>query len=457
MRSYRLIPFLTLGAFVFLGSNCPDHDLGDTSDTAAGDADTDTDSDADTDTDADTDPPQGFNATIQGTVQVILYTLDIDGEYVYISWNEAYSDVFIFGNNFVTAYNTDGKTGDEVYYDEYVIDSPSTTGDPYELQVDTESESVRVYAANDYWGDRIIGTGDPIGNYPDVITDPDPEDPDNTIVGVDITILIPYWDGSGGGGCGGDGGGNGDGTSTIEGDIIITTSYAGGDAAAMLLDTDNEGPYYSTWVTPEPSGGGAEAAYVLDTCSSYGHMNLVGVWDSNFNGLGDPLDKWGTYISETDVDGNPIDVTAGLEDADIQIPFGFDGLELTPFVRVYGELSYNEGSTFDDLPAGTQVYVAALKYHPDTDIYTSDLQNAYDYEVFSSDDLAGVTTIDYELVVPANGIIYLWAYADMDNDGLLNEDGEAVGTGSDDENGRLPTGSQAQNINIDLRIVESGE
>jgi hypothetical protein len=460
MRAHRLIPFFSLSAFMLLGANCPggggtDTEVdtgglgGDDGDGGSDDGGSDDGGSDEGGDDTGVVTPGGFSAKIQGTVQVLLYTLDEDGEYTYISWADAYNDVFIFGDIFVAAFTANEETGEETYYDDYVIVAPSTSGDAYELEVSTaETFSVRVMAANDYWGDKIIGTSDPIGNYPDEITDPDPEDPNNVINGIDVSILIPYWDGTSGGGCGESN------YTYLSGDIVITTSYAGGDAAAMVLNTANEGPYHSTWITPEPDGGGASGEYGMYSCTSYGEMNLVGAWDSNYNGLADPAgDQWGVYISDTDIDGNPVDLSAGdMSGLDIQIPFGFDGLDLTPFVRFYGEVSYD-----DTLPSGTQVYVAALKYRPNSDIYVSDLADGYDYEAFDASAVSAGSPWAYSLVVPANTITYLWAYADTDNDGVINEAAEPVRSGGDEENGRLPTGEESQEYNLELVVVDESD
>ena len=451
MRADRALTLLSLTALPLIALHCPppggggDDTSGDTGplvedDTGPGGGDD------------SGEACTGFHGTITGNLQVQLYTLDSDGEYVFISWADAYNDVFIFGDAIMFAYTPGGDDGTatETYYDEYVINSPSTTGDSYELSVDDDGvDTVRVFGALDYWGDKIIGTGDPVGNYPDEIADPDPCSPDTVVSGVDVTILIPYWDGSSSG-CGGSGGGNGNGSTTIDGTIIITTAYAGGDAAAMVLDTSDNGPYYSTIETPTPVGGGAEADYSLTVCSSLGQANLVGAHDANFNGLFDPAgDQWGVYAPETDVNGNPIDLSENHTDADIQIPFGFDGLDLTPFVRIYGNVWTDES-----LPSGTQVYAAALKYRPNTDIYTSDLADGYDYEVFDSAAVAAGDPWAYSHVVPGDTIAYVWAYADTDNDGAINEDGEPVGAYGDENTGRLPTGGQSHNVDLELRVVE---
>ncbi len=76
--------------------------------------------------------------------------------------------------------------------------------------------------------------------------------------------------------------------------MIVTTSYAGGDASVMLLDTEGNGPYNSSWSVLEESGGGAAGPYSMTFCDNPSQMNLVGAYDSNFNGIIDPAgDTWG--------------------------------------------------------------------------------------------------------------------------------------------------------------------
>ena len=400
--------------------------------------------------------PDGFHAIIKGTVTVEMYTLDEHGEYIYISWEDAYDGEFIFGSNFVTAYTIDDEKLD--YHTQTVISNPSSNGNSYELEVHSESAStVRVYAANDYWSDFIIGSGDPVGNYPDDISDPDPEDYYNVINGIDISVLVPYWDGSGSSssgyyGYGGGGAGEScsdDETWTLLGDVTYTRSYAGGDAVVMLLDLENQGPYHYTWSTLSPNGGGAAGEYNMPFCNNYSEMNLVGAHDSNYNGLIDPAgDLWGVYVNDG-IEANPIALQQEVTEADIQIPYGdYDGLDLTPFVRISGNVN-----TLVDLPKTTAVYVGALKYRPTSDTSVSDLASGYDYEAFSPSEVqAG--GLQYEMIVPANTVTYLWAYADVDNDGRINEAGEPVSSAGDDENGRVATGENSWTYDFDLNVVE---
>ena len=399
----------------------------------------------------------GFHAIIQGTVTVSLYTLDQDGEYIYIDW-DAYNNSYPFGSNFVAAYYA--EDGREVYVDQSSISQPSIDGDKYELEIHEDDVSgIRVFAASDYWDDGIVGTADPVGNYPDVIYDPDTNDDYNIITGVDISILVPYWDGSTGdfgwgygSGYGGDNGGSwGDSCNVgvLTGEVIITASYAGGDAAAMLLDTEGNGPYNSVWTTLEESGGGAAGPYSMTFCDEPSQMNLVGAYDSNFNGIIDPAgDTWGVFVSEG-LSANPVELSAATIEADIQIPYGdYDGLDLTPFVRISGTVN-----TLVELPDTTSVYVGALKFRPTSDTNVSDLASGYDYEAFNPSKVQ-YDNLEYELIVPANTVTYLWAYADIDNDGRINEAGEPVSSAGDDENGRVATGESSWTYDFDLNIVE---
>jgi len=399
----------------------------------------------------------GFHAIIQGTVTISLYTIDEDGEYIYSDW-DSYNGQYPFGPNFVAAYYA--EDGREIYVDQVSITNPSIDGDKFEFEIHEDDVSgIRVYAASDYWDDGIVGTADPIGNYPDVIYDPDTSDDYNIITGVDINILVPYWDGSTGGTGWGDGSGYGyyDGGSwdtscnvgVLTGEVIITTSYAGGDASAMLLDTEGNGPYNSVWTTLNESGGGAVGDYSMTFCDDPSQMNLVGAYDSNFNGIIDPAgDTWGVFVSEG-LSGNPVELYPGTIEADIQIPYGdYDGLDLTPFVRISGVVN-----TLVELPETTSIYIGALKYRPTSDVNVSDLADGYDYEAFNPSEVQS-DELEYEMIVPANTVTYLWAYADVDNDGRINEAGEPVSSAGDDENGRMSTGDSSWNYDFDLNIVE---
>ena len=431
MRTYKILPVLALGAFALVGLNCPPP--GGTGD------DTGSDTGA-TGTDDTGGVVGGFDGTVTGDVKVQLYDIDADGEYVYKDWS-VWDGNFPLGGLWVYAFNTDEATGDETYYANQSVLTPSVDGDTYSMTFTAAAANVRVGAQLDFYADGVMGTSDPVGIYPDVVSVTD----GSTAAGVDITILT-YWNNStGGGGCGGSGGGNGDGSSTISGDIIITEAYAAGDAVAMLFQ-DGAGPYGNAMdvITPEPSGGGAEGAYAFDVCASWGELDLAGVWDSNFNSVFDADDKAGPYISEPDVDGNPVDVSMNLEEHDIQIPLGDYSIDIVPFVNLSGTITHADGAF-----SGGTVTVGALKYKPDGEFSVDDIADAaYDFQNF--DTSTGETSLDYSVDVPSNTIVYLLAWDNEDGDGLINESDEAVGSGSSSSNGRLPTGSSSQVIDINL-------
>ncbi|MFT5686795.1 MAG: hypothetical protein ACI8RZ_007752, partial [Myxococcota bacterium] len=407
-----------------------------------GDVDTDDTSDTDTEDTSDTDdtdePEEPVQATTEGVVRVQLYTEDEDGERTYISWSDAYKSAYPFGSIFLTSY-TEGKSGDIDYHGSTVIsasDVTPDTGNQYSITVNlTEEGTVNLYAAVDYWADGIIGTDEPIGVYPDeveIIADEDVE-------GLDITILVPYHDFS----STGSGGGSGCDDVSITGDIDLTRDYSGGRAVAMLVDNAGNGPYDWGWSELSATDDGATGTYSIATCEDYGSLQLRGAWDSNGNDLIDPADVWGSYANDDGVDANPISIGSNdLPGYDILIPLGSGGLSVIPYSRLSGTLDVG-GGDFGDLPKDTDaVYVVALKYRPTTGISLATLyEQAYDIQEFEPADFAGQSSIDWSLSVPSNSIIYLWAYSDSGNIGTVNESGEFIASGGDDDNGKMVTSS----------------
>ncbi len=465
MRKLLLLPLFCLASLPLMGTNCSGGGFKVVVDDSGDDIWDTGDRDV---------PGEGFHATISGTVRVILYSTDENGDYVYKDWS-VHGNQWPYGPLWVFAFNSDESTGFEDYYQNQVISSPSPEGNEYSFEVrNADISSLNIGAQLDYWGDGVMATWDPIGIYADPIEVSDGSE----VQGVDITILA-YWNpGSGGGGNSGWGwgggasgnsgaycpydcydengngyGGNENGTTTISGDVVITYAYAGGDAAAMIMNTDGSGPLTSRRVTPEPNGSGASAPYAITGWVGHGQKNLMGCHDSNYNGIIDSADNCGAYVSSPGVNGNPVDFASSENiEADIEIPLDNVQIDLVPFVRVHGSLSASSGD-FADYPAGTQIYVAAMKFRPASDISIADLvARSYEYETWSTADLAGQGSVEYELPVPANTIIYLMAYADLGGNGVVNESDEPVASGSQDNNGRLPTGSRAQQVDLDLEV-----
>ncbi len=400
------------------------------------------------------------DGTITGAVQVELYSYDDAGELVWEEWEPLYGDDFPFGSIFVAAYRLDEEAMSMSYLDQYVIRSPDPDGNTYELQVDpAEAEQVRVYALLDYWADGILASNEPMGIWPEVIDVESGLEVDD----VDIDIPAPYYDfGTGGGGGGppggvGGGGGGGDWDPadyvTITGDGLITEPYAGGSAMALLYDSAGDGPYYADAFTPTKTDEGAEGEYEIWVPKNWGSGILLGAWDSNFNGLIDPADEWGSYVDETGVSLNPVPVLEeDITDATLMIPDGLSSNpSAVPFVVLAGQVAIQGG--FDAVSSGT-VYVMASKYKPDIDLSASDIPAiAYDYTVWTGADLTG-DALDFTLIAPADTLVYLWAYLDADNDGIVNEPGEAVASYGSDPSGRLTTGDSSHTgLALGLRQV----
>jgi hypothetical protein len=102
------------------------------------------------------------------------------------------------------------------------------------------------------------------------------------------------------------------------------------------------------------------------------------------------------------------------------------GIDIVPFVRLSGAVSWGDG-TFDDLlakhPAASVVAVAA-KYRPEGDFDSSELPDQYDWEVWGPAELAGQSSLPFMLLAPAETTLFLWASCDLNSDGIINGHGE---------------------------------
>ena len=394
----------------------------------------------------DDNPFVEMEGSISGTIDIQLYALGEDGERESISWAEAYSGVFPFGKIFVGAYYEDPVSGDYKYVGYDIIENPQPSGNAYSIDLAmTESQELRVFGVLDYYIDDITGTDEPIGGYNRSIIFEDGLSESN----VNFSILSPLHEERPP--C--------DNGRSIEitGEANITGTYNGGDVAVMLMKPGNIGPIHHTVTTPEVLGGGASGAYRIEACEASGYMILKGIWDYNLNGMFDPMDRYGPYVSQPNESGNPISIAySNLANYEIQIPLGDgSGLKLVPFVNLLGSIRPASG-TFDELaPQGT-LYVAALKYRPNGELSVATVENnSYDIQVFQPSDLVGQSSVDWKLTVPSETIAYLWAYIDVESNGMLNEAGEPIASGGQDDNGKFPTGSQStENINMILATME---
>jgi hypothetical protein len=413
-------------------------------------------------------------ASIAGSVSVQLYIENDDGEREFVSAEEAYGSDFPFGAIWVGAY-TSNESGVETYYGTDTISYPSTTGDNYYIPIEMESSrELMVYAVMDYWQDGIINPDDPIGIWADEIL----IEQDTNATDINITILVEYLDfgtggsgGGGGGGAGPGGGADGDdwgdfgqwggGTGCsdiyISGQVVINEFVpVGADGIIMMTDTAGTSMIDASWFETIATEDGASGNYGFETCDDLGQTNLIGAVDSDANLLIDPNDSWGAYVNADGEDGNPINIDDyDLEEMEVQIPLGDgSGLNIVPFVQLTGTVSVQDGA-FDDLPAGSTIYAAALKYRPNNDLTVTSLESiAYDYDEFEWADLTGETIKDWRLAVPSNTIVYLWAYVDEDIDGIVNESGEAVASGGSDDAGSLAVTTINSDHTLELSYSE---
>ncbi len=397
---------------------------GDTAIPTLGETTTESPTEETTETTETTD--DALHGSISGEVTVQLYTTGDDGEREELSWEDSEYTSYPFGTIFVASY-TINSNGRVEYAGTDVLTDPSIDPNPYEISAELDEESeLYVYAVVDWWPvDGVVGSTEPTGVYPQALDFSDGINHDE----IDIEILAPVY-GSGGGGT----------YINISGTNTITGAYEGGSVATMVVSTSGAGPYYTGSSSPEPTETGAVSSHSFSCYANLGEVKVVAAWDSNLNGMYDPDDAWGVHVSEPGVEADPIIIAdADLTDIDTEIPFGdAPGVSVVPFVRVSGTVQF-EGGSFDDLAEGSEVYVAALKYRPTYELDINDSDQLYDVDKWEWPDLTGQTSMDYSLTVPANSVFYLWAYADEDGDGIINESGEPVASGGEDENGKVAT------------------
>jgi len=356
------------------------------------------------------------------------------------------------------------------------VTRPRTDGDYYRLKIDPAAAAeVNLFATLDVRSDGIVGSAEPIGIHPDTIqVEAYVENTDANLV-----ILVD-WDRWGPGGWGWqDVGGyvpprdtDGDGDIdeddggcdlvSVAGEVRITVPYEGGNGMVMLLDKNGGGPYQMDEFSPVPDGVGGTAEYNMGVCAWAGDMKIVAAYDSNGNGLIDPDDLWGAHVSEEGVDGNPVTIEDYRQpDIDVEIPIGGGGSAVTvvPFVRLSGTAYSENTPDFSGLEAegseGMGLYVVALSYPQTPDLSVDTFSEAFDYQVWDSPALGDLESVEWDLVVPANTVVYLLAFVDADGDGLVNEAQEPVAFGGVGGAAALSSGDEGhEGIALGLRVVE---
>jgi hypothetical protein len=222
---------------------------------------------------------------------------------------------------------------------------------------------------------------------------------------------------------------------------LNTPNYNGETAVVMVTDLEGNGPFYVAQAELSPTLIGAEGYYSLEICDELGEMNVIGAYDSNNNGLIDPADTYGAYVSEPDVNGNPLFIGGEtLSNHYVQVPLGSgssaessdSGLNIVPISWFNGIIMPEQGG-LRDYPSGSTLYVAALLQEPFIDMPISLIESdSYAYETFEWSDISNLTAIPYSLGLPTGIEIYLWAFVDTDGDGLVNETMEPIAPASSD-------------------------
>ena len=135
-------------------------------------------------------------------------------------------------------------------------------------------------------------------------------------------------------------------------------------------------------------------------------------------------------------------------------------MSVSPFVHLTG-IAYPESvPTFsglkpEDGSGDMSLYVVALRYPPTPDMSVEEFEDAYDFEVWDSEALGDLESVDWDLVVPANTVVYLVAFVDADGDGLVNEAQEPVASGGVGGAAALSTGDEGYaGIGLGLSVVE---
>lgn len=379
------------------------------------------------------------DAILEGSVEVLLYELDGQGNRIEHSWTGI--EEFPFGQIFVAAYKTSAGTVETV--GQTIIRTPLIGANPFRMEVELEQEeAIGLYAVLDYAGDAILAQGEPTGLGPEGLS----VAPGQNVEGLDILIDAP-WDpslvetgpGSGGGNgmvdlpdpyenTGGDGvilGGSGQappGGISLSGALNLESGYAGGRVVVMMFGADGSGPHFTDWVIPQATGGGgAQGNYQMFVDENFGASNLRAALDTNTNGMIDPGDMWGEVADDLGNSRNPVVIGPDdLEGYDILLPMGAP-LATIPFLSISGTVS-----SADEWSGYGAVYVVAGKSRPSPDMPISVIEAAYDYAEFDRTELAAAATQDFTLVLPANTYAYLYAVADEDGDGVVMEQGEAV-------------------------------
>ena len=93
-------------------------------------------------------------------------------------------------------------------------------------------------------------------------------------------------------------------------------------------------------------------------------------------------------------------------------------VSVIPFVHLTG-IAYPEsvptfsGLKAEDSSGDMSLYVVALRYPPTPDMSVEEFEDAYDFEVWDSEALGDLESVDWDLVVPANTVNRVGGYNEI--------------------------------------------
>ncbi len=369
-------------------------------------------------------------ATAAGAVTVSLLRSDDAGDHSRVSWEDSTCDGPLGPIAVVATQEIDGAVtavGQALLYPGDT--EPFDVAQPFEMALAfTADAPVQIHAVVDRMGDGVLGRDDPRGlaGEPWALGDGDAL----TDLAIEIRALE----------CGAP-------------EVCETVSVAGTVIGALPLPvavvaaTEDAAVVSMTWVEPDlpavcdDSAFSPDAAipFEIELCADR-PTRLHAGQDLDDDGLLTPLDAWSTGLSAVGAVGNPVAPDArALEALTLHIE-ALPGILPGPAAAVTlgGQVRLADGA-FKILGDDAQVIVVARdSLPPQAEHDLADVEAAaFDLMIWSSDELSGRSAVDFALRLPTDSLAYLWAYADEDGDGLVNESGEPVASGGDDENGRI--------------------
>jgi hypothetical protein len=346
-------------------------------------------------------------ATLRGTVTVLPMVTDTMGNQVEGDWAPLTGGVYPFGAIWVDTFvDVDGEPD---FRSQTALLTPSTGPNPFELHV--SDGPLYVQAMVDKDADGIIGVAEPSALWHDrlevrggQVVDSNGEVVEEVNLYVSASWAVSTDDGGG------------DrkprpGPVTVSGTSRVERS-AGSDCGAMLFSANWYGPYYWTFFHPG-------TPWSMQVLPDQGEMHLAASCDANGNQLLDPADHWGTWVSVKGVEDSLVIAENDIGRLHLRDPVPDVFTTAEPIVELSGSIAEPEGG----YPPGAVLYVVAERNDQVPDLAA--LEHEYAYTTVSGAALHGI--VPFSLTVPAWKQTWVWAWVDLDGDGIINEPGEPGG------------------------------